>query len=195
MGKQAGKDYIVYPALAGTNWKHTLKANAIANLIRNYWAYMVIFCGHFPDGAEKFTKESFEEETRGEWYLRQMLGSANFNAGPVMAFMSGNLCYQIEHHLFPDLPSNRYAEISVRVRAVCEKYDLPYTTGPLLRQYWQSFWTIAKLALPNTWLRRTADDAPETHSEKKFTEYTPREFDGKRYGLRSALKGRRPAAA
>ena len=46
-----------------------------------------------------------------------MLGSANFKAGPLMAFMSGNLCYQIEHHLFPDLPSNRYAEISERITA------------------------------------------------------------------------------
>ena len=63
---------------------------------------MVIFCGHFPDGAEKFTREEFESETQAEWYLRQMLGSANFHAGPLMAFMSGNLCYQIEHHLFPD---------------------------------------------------------------------------------------------
>ena len=190
MGKQAGKDYIVYPALAGTNWKHTLKANAIANLIRNYWAYMVIFCGHFPDGAEKFTRESFEEETRGEWYLRQMLGSANFNAGPIMAFMSGNLCYQIEHHLFPDLPSNRYAEIGVRVRAVCEKYDLPYTTGPLLRQYWQSFWTILKLAVPNNWLRGTPDDAPETHSEKKFPER--RATGNPRPALRIAQRAERP---
>ena len=98
VGKQVGKDYIVFPALTGTNWKHTVKCNAAANFIRNYWAYMVIFCGHFPDGAEKFTEEEFENETRGEWYLRQMLGSANFHAGPVMAFMSGNLCYQIEHH-------------------------------------------------------------------------------------------------
>jgi fatty acid desaturase len=195
MGKQAGKDYIIYPALSGSNWKHTLKANAIANLIRNYWSYMVIFCGHFPDGAEKFTRESFEEETRGEWYLRQMLGSANFNAGPIMAFMSGNLCYQIEHHMFPDLPSNRYAEIGVRVRALCEKYDLPYTTGPILRQYWQSFWTIAKLALPDKWLRGTPDDAPETHSEKKFSGETPPELNGKRYGLRTALKARSRAAA
>src|ERR1700743_3736460 len=188
IGKQVGKDYLIFPALAGRNWKHTLRANAVANLIRNYWAYMVIFCGHFPDGAEKFTKESFEEETRGEWYLRQMLGSANFNAGPIMAFMSGNLCYQIEHHLFPDLPSNRYAEISVRVRALCEKFDLRYTTGPLLRQYWQSFWTILKLAVPNNWLRGTPDDAPETNSEKKFPEQEPSEIHGKRYGLRSALK-------
>jgi linoleoyl-CoA desaturase len=108
----------VFPALTGSAWKHTLGANAVANLIRNYWAYMVIFCGHFPDGAEKFIREEFENETQAEWYLRQMLGSANFHAGPLMAFMSGNLCYQIEHHLFPDLPSNRYAEIGERVRAL-----------------------------------------------------------------------------
>jgi linoleoyl-CoA desaturase len=194
VGKQVGKDYVVFPALAGPGWKHTLGANAVANLIRNYWSYMVIFCGHFPDGAEKFTKEEFENETQAEWYLRQMLGSANFNAGPLMAFMSGNLCYQIEHHMFPDLPSNRYAEIAVRVRALCEKYDLPYTTGPILRQYWQSFRTIAKLALPDKYLKRPADDAPETNSERKFAKggrlrnaYVDPET-GRRRGLRTAMR-------
>ena len=131
VGKQVGKDYIVFPALAGTNWKHTLRANAVANLIRNYWSYMVIFCGHFPDGAEKFTAQEFENESKAEWYLRQMLASANFHAGPVMAFMSGNLCYQIEHHLFPDLPSNRYAEISERVGRCATS-----TTCPTRRDRW-----------------------------------------------------------
>jgi NADPH-dependent stearoyl-CoA 9-desaturase len=195
VGKQVGKDYIVFPALAGKNWKSTLKANAIANLIRNYWAYMVIFCGHFPDGAEKFTKQEFEDETAGEWYLRQMLGSANFHAGPLMAFMSGNLCYQIEHHLFPDLPSNRYAEISQRIRELCDKYDLPYTTGSLGRQYMQSFWTIMKLALPNKLLKASADDAPETNSELKFRirdgmreSFGVDAATGKRRGLRTALR-------
>src|SRR4051812_11652686 len=125
VGRQIGKDYLLFPLLSGPQFLSTLTANATANLMRNLWAYTVIFCGHFPDGAEKFTVEEFENETPHEWYLRQMLGSANFDAGPVMAFMSGNLCYQIEHHLFPDLPSNRYAEISDRVRALCEKYDLP----------------------------------------------------------------------
>jgi fatty acid desaturase len=195
VGKQVGKDYIVFPALTGPAWKHTLGANAVANLIRNYWSYMVIFCGHFPDGAEKFTKEEYETETPAEWYLRQMLGSANFHAGPLMAFMSGNLCYQIEHHLFPDLPSNRYAEIGERVRALCEKYDLPYTTGPLLRQYSQSFWTIAKLALPNRFLKATPDDAPETNSELKFRiragvreTFGVDPKTGRRRGLRTALR-------
>ncbi|ORB64741.1 fatty acid desaturase family protein [Mycolicibacterium tusciae] len=195
VGKQVGKDYIVFPALAGRNWKSTLKANAIANLIRNYWAYAVIFCGHFPDGAEKFTQQEFDNETNGEWYLRQMLASANFHAGPVMAFMSGNLCYQIEHHLFPDLPSNRYAEIAERVRALCEKYDLPYTTGSLPRQYFQSFWTILKLALPDKLLRASSDDAPETHSELKFRirngireSFGVDPSTGRRRGLRTAVR-------
>lgn len=195
VGKQVGKDYLVYPALSGPNWKHTLRANVIANLIRNYWAYMVIFCGHFPDGAEKFTQEEFADETHAEWYLRQMLASANFHAGPLMAFMSGNLCYQIEHHLFPDLPSNRYADISRKVRALCEKYDLPYTTGSLPRQYFQSFWTILKLALPDKLLKATSDDAPETHSELKFRvragmreSFGVDPHSGKRRGLRTALR-------
>ena len=120
-GRQIAKDYVALPALTSLSpmatYKSTLKANAIANVIRNVWANAVIFCGHFPDGAEKFTKTDMIGETNGQWYLRQMLGSANFEAGAVLRFMSGNLCHQIEHHLYPDLPSNRLHEVSVRVRA------------------------------------------------------------------------------
>ena len=169
MGRQLGKDYVLFPLLTGPQFVSTLTANATANLMRNLWSYMVIFCGHFPDGAEKFTEEELANETPPEWYLRQLLGSANFKAGPVMAFMSGNLCYQIEHHLFPDLPSNRYAEMSVRVKALCEKYDLPYTTGSLLGQYAKTLRTIWKLSLPDRFLSATVDAAPETASERGGT--------------------------
>ncbi|WP_045823625.1 fatty acid desaturase family protein [Williamsia herbipolensis] len=166
--RQITKDYVLFPALSGKRAGRTLSANLTANLARNLWTYVVIFCGHFPDGAEKFTLESIENETPGQWYLRQMLGTANFKAGKAMAFMSGNLCYQIEHHLFPDLPSNRYAEMSREIREICARYDLPYTTGSLPRQYWLSLRTIWKLALPDRFLRATADDAPETASERRF---------------------------
>jgi fatty acid desaturase len=168
IGRQTGKDYLLYPALSLKRWRRTLGANVAANVLRNVWAYVVISCGHFADGAEKFTPETLENETKPEWYLRQMLGSANFDAGPVMAFMSGNLCYQIEHHLFPDLPSNRYADIAKRVRELCATYDLPYTTGHLIRQYTLTVRTVFKLALPNRFLVATTDDAPETASQNKF---------------------------
>ena len=105
-----------------------------------------------------FDEEELEDETRAEWYLRQILGAANFKGGPLLHIMSGNLGFQIEHHLFPDLPSNRYAEISERVQELCAKYDIPYTTGPLHRQYGQALRTIIKLSLPN---RMTASDEPQ----------------------------------
>ncbi|WP_197374132.1 fatty acid desaturase family protein [Mycolicibacterium baixiangningiae] len=193
-GAQLAKDYVAWPAVTalspGATYRSTLTANAVANVIRNVWANAVIFCGHFPDGAEKFTKTDMVGESKGQWYLRQMLGSANFEGGWLLRFMSGNLCHQIEHHLFPDLPSNRYHEISFRVREICDKYDLPYTTGPFLVQYGKAWRTIAKLSLPDTWLRDTADNAPETRSELMFADLEP----GQRRGLKSsiaAVRGRR----
>ncbi len=159
VSKQVGKDYILFPLLTGPAWKQTLKANASANLMRNLWTYFIIFMNHFPDGAVHFTEEELEDESRPEWYLRQMLASANFEGGPLLHIMSGNLGFQIEHHLYPDLPSNRYAEIAVKVKALCDKYDLPYTTGPVHRQYGQVLRTIMKLSLPN---KMTAENPPAT---------------------------------
>ena len=166
--KQVLKDYVLFPLLTGPAAVTTLTANVTANVVRNLWANAVIFCGHFPDGAEKFTLEEYERETHAEWYLRQMLGSANFHGGKLMSFMTGNLNYQIEHHLFPDLPSNRYAEMSGRIREICDRYGIPYTTGPFLVQYGQTLRTMLKLSLPDQLLTATSDDAPETASEKKW---------------------------
>ena len=195
-GRQLIKDYAAYPALTALSpragFASTVKANAVANVIRNLWANAVIFCGHFPDGAEKFALSDMEGESKGQWYLRQMLGSANIDAGPAMAFMTGNLAYQIEHHLYPDLPSYRLAEISVRVREVCDKYDLPYTSGPMLVQYSKTWRTIAKLSLPDRFLRHTVHDAPETRSERMFADLGPGfaatdPVSGRRRGLNTAI--------
>ena len=155
--RQIGKDYILFPALTGRNFVPTATANFTANIIRNIWSYAIIFCGHFPDGAEVFTEEELENETQGEWYLRQLLGSANFTGNRLMHIMSGSLGYQIEHHLYPDLPSNRYPEIQERVLALCEKYELPYTTGSFPRQFWQATRSIWRLSLPAKKLREASE--------------------------------------
>jgi NADPH-dependent stearoyl-CoA 9-desaturase len=70
-----------------------------------------------------------------------ILGTANFNVGPLLAFASRNLCYQIEHHLFSGLPSNRYAEIATRVRGCATTSTCPHHQG-LLGQYMQTIRTI-----------------------------------------------------
>ena len=115
--RHATRDYVLHPLLSGPSALTTLTANATANVVRNVWTHSVIMCGHFPEGVQTFAKSSIEGETRGEWYLRQMLGSANISGSRAMHFMTGNLSYQIEHHLFPDLPSNHYQEIAPKVEA------------------------------------------------------------------------------
>jgi linoleoyl-CoA desaturase len=117
-------------------------------VIRNVWSYAIIFCGHFPDQTYTFTPQEVEGETRGGWYVRQLIGAANIDGGPLFHVISGNLGYQVEHHLFPDMPSTRYGEIAPQVRAICERYGLPYNTGPLHRQLGMVQRTILRLALP-----------------------------------------------
>ena len=157
--KQVLKDYVVWPALSGRGWRATLGANAVANLTRNLWSHSVIMCGHFPEGVEVFELEELDPaESRGDWYLRQMLGSANISGSRAMHLMTGNLSHQIEHHLFPDLPSNRYSEIAPQVRALFEKYGLNYCARPLVPQVCSAWHRVVRLSLPNDWLRETRRD-------------------------------------
>ena len=146
---QTLKDYVLFPLLSGPSLPFVLAGDATANLARNLWSFTIIFCGHFPDGTQQFTEEQAENETRGEWYYRQLLGSANLTGGKLFHILAGNLSFQIEHHLFPDLPAHRYAEISTEVSEITERYRIPYNTGSLPRQFGSVVRKIGKLALPS----------------------------------------------
>lgn len=82
-------------------------------------------------------------------YINLMLGSANLTGGPVFHIATGNLSFQIEHHLFPDLPAWRYAAIAEEVRDLTDRYDLPYNTGPLPAQFGTVVRRIVRLGLPD----------------------------------------------
>jgi NADPH-dependent stearoyl-CoA 9-desaturase len=147
--RQIVKDYIAFPALSGRRgYRATLAANFTANVVRNVWAHSIIFCGHFPDQTYTFSQAEVEDETRAGWYVRQLLGAANIDGGRLFHLLSGNLSFQVEHHLFPDMPSSRYAEIAPRVREICGRYGLPYNSGPLRKQLGTVHRTILRLAFP-----------------------------------------------
>jgi NADPH-dependent stearoyl-CoA 9-desaturase len=170
--RQALKDYVFFPALSGREWKKTLYANFTANLIRNVWSNAIIFCGHFPDQTYTFTEEETADESRGGWYVRQLTGAANIEGGPLFHVMSGNLGYQVEHHLYPDMPSSRYGQIAPKVRKICEKWGLPYNTGPLRKQWGTVQRTILRLAFPGGKERpkpgawREPEQPPEPHPRR-----------------------------
>ncbi|GAC1382619.1 MAG: hypothetical protein NVSMB48_13750 [Marmoricola sp.] len=85
-----------------------------------------------------------------------MLGSANISGSNLMHVMSGNLSFQIEHHLFPDLPSNRYAEIAPKVKAVFDTYGLNYHQAPLATQVYSAWHRVERVSFP------TAGSPPPT---------------------------------
>jgi NADPH-dependent stearoyl-CoA 9-desaturase len=132
----------------GGTFRSTASANATANVVRNVWSYAIIFCGHFPDQTYTFSQREVENESPGGWYVRQLTGAANIEGGPLFHVASGNLGYQVEHHLFPDLPSSRYAEIAPQVKEICARYGLPYNSGPFGQQLGMVQRTILRLAFP-----------------------------------------------
>jgi fatty acid desaturase len=159
--RQLLKDYVAFPLMAGPFAPFVLAGNLSANLVRNIWSFMIIFCGHFPDGTQEFTKEETADESRGQWYFRQVLGSANLTGGKLFHLLSGNLSHQIEHHLFPDMPARHYATVAAEVEKLCERYGIPYNAGPLPRQFGTVVRKIVKLALPSKKPAKDTGSVPE----------------------------------
>jgi fatty acid desaturase len=147
-GRQFAKDFVLWPVLSGRGAKQTALANLIANVARNAWVHTIVFMGHLPEGAETFSESQAANETRGQWYVRQLVGSCNLEGTRLFHILAGSLSFQIEHHLFPDIPSYRYPELAPRVREVCERYRLPYNSGRLGRQYLSVTRKILRFSLP-----------------------------------------------
>jgi NADPH-dependent stearoyl-CoA 9-desaturase len=147
-GRQIVKDFVLWPAVSGRAAKQTALGNLIANVARNLWVHTIVFMGHIPEGAATFSEAQTTDETRGQWYVRQLIGSCNLDGTRLFHIMTGSLSFQIEHHLFPDIPSCRYPEIAPRVREICERYGLAYNSGRLGRQYRSVAKKILRYSLP-----------------------------------------------
>lgn len=156
--RQVGKDYVFFPVISGINFLPTLTGNMAANLIRNCWAFAIIFCGHFSADVEMFDESTLDNESKGDWYIRQIKGSGNIQGGQFFHFLSGNLSHQIEHHVFPDMPANRYQEIAPKVQALCGEYGIHYTTGRFTKQFSEVMVRVAVFSLPNNLLAKHMDD-------------------------------------
>ncbi len=148
IGRQLFKDYVFFPLLCWPVALQVLLGNVIANLLRNLWTSSVIFCGHFTDGIHTFREKDIENESKGQWYYRQILGSSNLEGSKAFHILTGHLSCQVEHHLFPDVPAPRYREMAPKVQAICKRYGIPYNTGRFGRQYLSVVKRILKYSFP-----------------------------------------------
>jgi fatty acid desaturase len=75
------------------------------------------------------------ENTREDWLTVQLRGTQNVTAGTFEDWFTGFLNYQIEHHLFPNMPRHSYPMVKPRIQALCRKHGIPYNETTL----WGSF--------------------------------------------------------
>jgi len=153
--RQMGKDYVFFPLLAGPMFLPVLAGNFVANIIRNLWTFTIIFCGHFTADSEVFDKSIVENESQAHWYLRQLKGSSNLTGGKLFHILSGNLSHQIEHHLFPEVPAHRYAEMSVEVQEICKRYGQHYNKASIVKQFSTVVGRAFKYSLPSLKSKKT----------------------------------------
>jgi len=147
-----------------------LTGNLLAGVIRNVWAFAIVLCGHLTDDVHTFVEADLAQESKGQWYLRQILGSSNLQGGQVLHLLCGNLSHQIEHHLYPDLPSRRYAEIAPQVRDICARHGVPYNTGPLGRKLGQLIWRAVRHSVPGGQATLSRRQGPDVSLESTLAE-------------------------
>ncbi|NVK37925.1 MAG: fatty acid desaturase, partial [Gammaproteobacteria bacterium] len=106
--------------------------------------------GHFTQDIHTFKASECENETQGQWYYRQILGSSNLEGSKLFHIMTGHLSCQVEHHLFPDVPAKHYPAMAEEVREICKRYDIPYNSAGFFKQYFGVVRRILRYSFPTS---------------------------------------------
>lgn len=124
------KEYYLFPLLAlltGFSLLRVFFANLIVDIINSLWMTMTLQSSHF---TEPLQAEDCLEH-KGKWYESQVQATINFKRRyPWQSILWGHIDYQIEHHLFPDIPSRHYPQIAQEVQAICRQYGIDYKCNP-----------------------------------------------------------------
>ncbi len=148
------KEYALFPLLAlltGYGFFKVFLANMLADALNNYWIALTIQATHLTEPLQP--EDALKN--KGKWYVSQLDSSVNFEGTRWQSILWGHLNYQVEHHLFPDIPAHRYPDMAIEVKAVCEKYNLPYKSNKnwwqAIRNYMGVLWRFSfKDATPST---------------------------------------------
>lgn len=137
-------NYGLFGFLAGPLfWPKVTLGTLSAQLLRNIFTGLSFYTGHMVEGVKHYTEPP---GSRAAWYIQQIEGTGNVRAGKFVSMLMGHLNYQIEHHLFPKLPPNRYEEIAPQVEALCREYGVQYISGSFSEQVRSVFRQIQRFA-------------------------------------------------
>jgi linoleoyl-CoA desaturase len=126
----AKKEFVTLPLEAGLNAPRVLAGNLLSFVFAEVISGILGKSTHMRDDSVSLHIKEYDPSSRAHFYINSVLNAGNINY-PFDRSYIGGFDKHIEHHLFPFLSSRKLDEASDRVRALCEKYDLPYTEGSL----------------------------------------------------------------
>jgi linoleoyl-CoA desaturase len=92
---------------------------------------VVFQLAHAVEGPEFVQPNGEQEILENDWAVHQVITTANFaTQSKVIAFFTGGLNHQIEHHLFPKISHVYYPQLSVIVKETCKKHGIRYVDQP-----------------------------------------------------------------
>jgi fatty acid desaturase len=113
-------------------WWAVLMTSLMAEVFANVHSFLIIAPNHAGDDVHRFDGGV---RGRAEFHLQQVMGSVNYTGGRDLPdFLQGYLNYQIEHHLWPDLPALKYRQAAPEVKRICIKYGVPYVEESVFRR-------------------------------------------------------------
>jgi len=108
----------------------------MAEVFTNLHTFLVIVPNHAGDDVMMFEEKG---KGKGEYYLRQILGSVNYPTGTNFNdFFYGWLNYQVEHHLWPDASLAQYQYAQPKVVEVCKKHGIPYIQESVFKRLFKA---------------------------------------------------------
>jgi len=140
-----GRELVLFPALAGPWFWKVLLGNLMTEVLRDAYTAATVFCGHVGDDVTDYP-EGTRAGDRGHWYRMQVEAARNFEVCRPLSILCGALDYQIEHHLFPRLPTNRLREVAPEVRQACADCGVAYhsdTWGRTLAKVGRRLWSLS----------------------------------------------------
>lgn len=118
-------------------WLSVFINSILAEIITNIHTFVIIVPNHCGEDLYRFNRPVSDQP---EFFVRQVIGSVNYSGGTALKdFLQGWLNYQIEHHIWPDLPMSKYREFQPRVQAICEKHQVPYVQENVFKRFSKMF--------------------------------------------------------
>lgn len=120
-------------------WSVVLINSLLAEVVANVITFVTIAPNHTGDDLYRFDSGC---SSRAEFYVQQVAGSVNYPGGTdVKDFLLGYLNYQIEHHVWPDLPLLKYRQAAPQLKAICRKHGVPYIEENVFKRFGR-LWSI-----------------------------------------------------